>query len=312
LVSHPRQHHKRAQTEIKHAGQWAPIVGTLIAALGSLYLLRSKTVDALGAHRGDGKATHYCPHCNHDANVPPGSRPSQDQSSIDRAASPLTPTTLPSTDAPAENGGGRRNSRVVVSNMINKITAHMVGAAHTDLSEFQRGPAMDYPTTPGEKYMNPKLPETEAIYNPPRDADGNATPSVRRSRSRASSFRASFDGEAEPNTELDNVLPSAASTSKEQNRGRRRDTLDAPSSPRVPIVRSRSSTFPRQPMTVLARGPSSPAIVVSGGDETPFESDSDSPMVESPTTTAPIHPQSPPEAHLARPRPSVTQPYPSK
>ncbi|KAI1212750.1 uncharacterized protein F4807DRAFT_414318 [Annulohypoxylon truncatum] len=53
------------QTEpIASIGQWAPIVGTVLAALGSLYVLLSVDMDAINRGENPEAFTHHC-HCSH-------------------------------------------------------------------------------------------------------------------------------------------------------------------------------------------------------------------------------------------------------
>ncbi|KAH0495118.1 hypothetical protein TgHK011_008685 [Trichoderma gracile] len=79
----------------------------------------------------------------------------------------------------------RRVARIIVS-----VGETLGSKAHNlvDDSEFRRGKAVDWPETPGESWRNQRLRVTRALYNPSRDADGNATP-LPRSPSRAGSSR---------------------------------------------------------------------------------------------------------------------------
>ncbi|KAL6863503.1 hypothetical protein J3F83DRAFT_191031 [Trichoderma novae-zelandiae] len=87
-------------------------------------------------------------------------------------------------------GSRRRVARVIVS-----VGETLGSKAHTlsDDSEFRKGHAVDWPEIPGESWRNKRLRITRALYNPRRDADGNATP-LPRSHSRASSYRGGARG----------------------------------------------------------------------------------------------------------------------
>lgn len=192
-------------------GQWAPIVGTGLAAVGSLYLLL----------KSDGNSTveGVCKHCAHHTNRSPSSRDSRslrdsvDDSDrtrsphvpVDRSAtmsssandgmSPLRPsfTTLSryltghasqATTVRSDVGGRRKVARMfhAVGKSFNSAAYEMMGT-----SGFEPTRAGDFPEIPGEANRNRKLKRIRERYNPPRDADGYETP-LPRSRSRATSF----------------------------------------------------------------------------------------------------------------------------
>lgn len=79
--------------------------------------------------------------------------------------------------------------RLRVAKAFAKVAKGVGSAAHElfDDSEFRRGKAVDWPEIPGEAYRSSNLHRIRQIYNPPRDAEGNATP-IPGSRSRAASF----------------------------------------------------------------------------------------------------------------------------
>ncbi|KAJ6443796.1 major facilitator superfamily domain-containingprotein [Purpureocillium lavendulum] len=197
---------------LANIGQWAPIVGTGLAALGSLYMLL----------KGDGNNSggEVCKECAHHANRSPSSRDSRSlRGSVDgsdRTGSPHGPVNRAATTSSAANDGtsplrpsfttlsryltghtsqaategsdvgkGRRK----VSRMFHAVGKSFNSAAYEmmDTSEFRRGRAVDFPEIPGEDYRNGQLRRIRRVYNPPRDADGNATP-LPGSRSRATSF----------------------------------------------------------------------------------------------------------------------------
>lgn len=87
------------------------------------------------------------------------------------------------------------SSRRRVAKIIVSVGETLGSKAHNlvDDSEFRRGKAVDWPETPGESWRNQRLRVTRALYNPSRDADGNATP-LPRSPSRAGSSRGDARG----------------------------------------------------------------------------------------------------------------------
>jgi hypothetical protein len=193
-------------------------------------------------------------------------------------------------------GGRRRIARTLLrlSDSLGSATPNQF-----DDSSFKRGPALDYPTLPGEEQRNDKLPGIMNRYNPGRDADGNATPRTR-SHSRAPSFSGSMnsglginlDGSPSPRTHSprrptfptertsgENVL-SRTTSGPNRDRPRRRATLEVLTSHYNPIrTQSGSSiTFNNSVSRghierySINNGPNSPAIVISPD---PQESDNE-------------------------------------
>jgi hypothetical protein len=169
-----------------------------------------------------------------------------------------------------------------------------------DDSEFKQGDARGYPEIPGEEIRNRVLPQIRFQYNPPRDEDGQITPSIRSPRSRASSFyggditsvrgrdrsttpNASFPISPTPSRpqspspslvvtrrKHSNALPCERSLSRKENspdpnndrKTSRRHTLDVPS-PVYPTTRNVSPTSQTIPIVAMDFYHNSPAIVVS-------------------------------------------------
>jgi hypothetical protein len=67
-------------------------------------------------------------------------------------------------------------TRLRVRNLLVAATERLGTAVHTDDTEYRLGAAQDYVEIPGERQRNARFLETAARYNPPRDADGMATP----------------------------------------------------------------------------------------------------------------------------------------
>ncbi|UNI23944.1 hypothetical protein JDV02_009732 [Purpureocillium takamizusanense] len=192
-------------------GQWAPIVGTGLAALGSLYLLL----------KGDANSTSdgVCKNCAHHTNQSPSSRDSHSlRGSVDdsdRTRSPHVPEN-PSASMPPSANDGMSPLRPSFTTLTRYVTGHSSQATtvRSDVggrrkvarafhamgksfnsaayemmgtSGFEPTRAGDFPEIPGEVNRNRKLRRIRERYNPQRDADGYETP-LPRSRSRATSF----------------------------------------------------------------------------------------------------------------------------
>ncbi|KAL9074305.1 MAG: hypothetical protein Q9157_004427 [Trypethelium eluteriae] len=220
----------RPLTNFTHStGQWAPIVGTGLAALGSLYVLLAGNEDVIKAAPNADASMHHC-NCSHhhlddnQSSIPRnlrtmGSSPnSRDARSLDGSTDEMTPqhaavlpemqqaSTRLSTSSshsihvvPTQSHqverirtvdvGGRRKVAKALTAMGN-----FFGNAHRDWfddSEFKRGKALDFPEIPGEEHRNPDLTQIRDAYNPRRDSAGNATPVHPEQRSRASSLNRS-------------------------------------------------------------------------------------------------------------------------
>lgn len=84
----------------------------------------------------------------------------------------------------ADSGNRRKVAKMLIS-----VGNALGNKAHNWIDDYDKsGKALDFPEVPGEFWRNERLPNIRNTYNPPRDADGNATP-LPRSRSRTSSYR---------------------------------------------------------------------------------------------------------------------------
>jgi hypothetical protein len=106
-------------------------------------------------------------------------------------------------------------------------------AGQYDLSEFKKGPAVDYPELPGENLRNRELSRIRRGYNQPRDEDGNVTPALRPSQSRVS-----FAGSVASDLNLDGSSRSPRETSL--------DASPARSHSPVPPQRRHAQTLPSE------------------------------------------------------------------
>ncbi|KFZ10532.1 hypothetical protein V502_08067 [Pseudogymnoascus sp. VKM F-4520 (FW-2644)] len=169
----------RYQTEpMASIGQWAPIAGTVLAVLGSLYLLlaggaleeRIDTPNASVTDDLDRESSEL------------------DSQSIDRRGSsnPGGRSLVRTTTASTRDVGNRRT----VATFINAFSSFADPAPDRfNYRSFRHGIAASYPPVPGEAGRNPKLGQITELFNNSRDVDGSVTP-MRPSRA------ASFTGSA--------------------------------------------------------------------------------------------------------------------
>ena len=313
-------------------GQWAPIVGTGLAVLGSLYLLIASAMDE-EQNSGSPPSLQAC-NCEHYHSGRGG----------DELQRHPTAETTPD------------SIRKIASGFI-KISNYISNPALTrfDDSDLQRGRATDYPEIPGEVNRNRNLSKIRTQYSEHRGSDANEG-----SRSRADSGATSIHSshfvtagaEMYGDQHLDGNIPtqsrasiesagtrltSSATTSAEGIRvsptspttPRRRDTLEVPSPVQFSASRNPSSgsgmiqvTSPLEPSVEITQErrrdsqngrrsrrqsgrqselPSTPAIVISPNADTP-----------SPTITAADDPLSPPRSSLGLRLPSPTTSLPPR
>lgn len=309
-------------------GQWAPIVGTGLAAVGSLYGLLA--ADAEGNDvPGSPKKVHCDCHHHHRHSLDNDSSGGSYQgngTSIFRMsndgtirgtgtrrhtnASSVSPTRRRMTDAsqdattvhiehPARTGTmdftgtsrpGVGKSRLRVAKTLEWVgeTFGTPAPDRFDETILQRGPASQFPTTPGEEFRNPELARYQEGYNPKRDSEGNETP-LHRQRSRAGSFvsvEASGNGlgieenrERKSTSDLTRMDTWAGPSSRYSvDRGispaPRRATLEVPKqayfgSPSPRLTTEFENIHSEQPQTDREGPPRSPTIVVSTASDQP-------------------------------------------
>ncbi|ETR99849.1 hypothetical protein M419DRAFT_54116, partial [Trichoderma reesei RUT C-30] len=174
-------------------GQWSPIVGTGLAVIGSLYLVLAADVNAVKEESGSIEMGQT----DTESAVPLHNvdrvQTTQTSASTNASVTMQRHTSSNSTVRPPSTTGS--SSRRRVAKIIVSVGETLGSKAHNlvDDSEFRRGKAVDWPETPGEPWRNKELRITRALYNPSRDADGNATP-LPRSPSRAGSSRGDARG----------------------------------------------------------------------------------------------------------------------
>jgi hypothetical protein len=202
-------------------GQWAPIVGTSLAVLGSLGLFLVKkedkeatTEDAFGPHSN-------CSHCDHGH-------------SHERR---------PTIEFQPDDGGDQHSSREA-QGIDEYIQGHMEKSKEfetssaidrTDDATFKAGPANEFPLTPGEEFKRDMRPIKESwkINHHRRGTDGEASMVPHH----ASTFSGSTAGTASSVLEQWPSMPSPSSPEMLQ----RRDTLEVPAIAYLGHTRSCSS-----------------------------------------------------------------------
>ncbi|KAK8032727.1 hypothetical protein PG990_002461 [Apiospora arundinis] len=215
------------QTEpVSSIGQWAPIVGTVLAALGSLYVLgMNPRINTPADPSSSNASVHYPNSSQHGLNhhpstprhdvahvvhVPPRdsgdlgdprniihespvqhTADSPEMVSIRRltSPSPASPDLHRNMSNGSEDVRPDAGGRRKMARMIGGLGRYM-GTPAPDLfddSEFKHGKALDFPEIPGEAERNADLVQVRLQYNPPRDSEDESPP-LRRTRSRAESF----------------------------------------------------------------------------------------------------------------------------
>ncbi|KAK9416912.1 hypothetical protein SUNI508_09384 [Seiridium unicorne] len=311
------------QTEpMASIGQWGPIVGTGLAALGSLVLVVRAADDEDGSDYSEGKSAHY--HRDEGIFLPANSRlsPARARSTHEGSSDSLSRVSL------HENGTGLRSTISHRSNVTDAGNRRKFAAALSkmgdyiwtpsrkrfDYSDFRQGPATDYPEIPGESNRNRALSKIRRDW---------PTPSIREEHSRSGSpesrldiedgapsqERESFQSPQLPSIQWPTSPPRAArastmptnrtptptpllnepSSSSGDIRGRqsRRDTLEVPSPTHLTHVRN-SLSESSVPTVALPASDHSPAIVVSQEPDPARSPD----LLDSPTAS--LFPDNPP------------------
>jgi hypothetical protein len=209
------------QTEPMTAiGQWAPMAGTGLAVLGSLYLKIHKDLVFVKEDDETPQNEAAYPHEPSMSERPrdqsPSPSPSRTRGAHEGRQSPsngggpsperahtIEPLRRAHTTAPGRTysestpptvpiqraftlqdlGGRRRIARtlIAISDRIGSATPN-----HFDDSSFKQGQAIEYPTIPAEEQRHKGLGNIKSRYKHARDVEGAATP--RRSHSRSGSF----------------------------------------------------------------------------------------------------------------------------
>lgn len=284
---------------VPFAGQWAPIVGTVLAVLGLLYHISHKrpglneetnptaSKDPFNPAMREGYRDKSPPSSHYVAtrgaidghhSLSNGGGRTLTETVISPLPQPVTPTggktppeCVPTTDP--LDGGRRRVRRTLIT-----ISDRLFTAKPDQFdSAFRRGPAQNYPRVPAEELRNRYLNNTENRYDT----------RLRRQRSRAGSFTGSMNSGLE--TDVEGNTTSRAQSPRRSHSGtspaertsgepenvtshtsaasngdmpQRRPTLEVP-----PLNhQGRKRTLSASPITFddsINQDPSSPTIVVS-------------------------------------------------
>ncbi|PSN59383.1 hypothetical protein BS50DRAFT_579978 [Corynespora cassiicola Philippines] len=225
------------QTEpIASIGQWGPIAGTILAALGSLYLLLTGNTEE--ETTPPDYTSHYVHHCNcshHDRAIPTivsdDRRSSSDPcvneriSDVENHCGEMVPPArqqeemLERTPTMAAAESRRR-----VAKLLTAAGNYLGTAAHDklDLSSFNRE-ARDFPEIPGERMRNKNIAETQRQY------------AEILNRSRAVSMAGSIHSATIEGSSSSVRNPSLNAESDRDRSTVRRDTLEVPS-PKIPAA----------------------------------------------------------------------------
>ncbi|GIZ48708.1 hypothetical protein CKM354_001175800 [Cercospora kikuchii] len=217
------------QTEpLANVGQWAPIAGTGLAVLGSVYVLLA---EAMTRERERREMEDF----------------------------------NPGSGAPEDKGVLHQIAKVLISfsDHISHPKRHRF-----DTSDFRRGSAMNFPEIPGESLRNRELSRTRSTYNEYAHSSRGSSESVRSgisrlSRARSNTMSNSKDGLERTSTEMEQVAGAPDPLARKRTR---RDTLEVPTSPM--FRNSRENSLPVAPRVDSEQpappsSPSAPAIVVS-------------------------------------------------
>lgn len=158
------------------SGQWAPIVGTGIAILGSLYLIIAAEMDAADTEKEPkpSQTTQTCAECGGNTicertnSSADSGRMSGDSVAV--SSSEIERTTLSTirqamTTQPGSDPGGRKK----VARVFNAASTYLAAKAHTNFEDtgFEQKERTNFPEIPAEMYRNKNLPEIRNVYNTP-------------------------------------------------------------------------------------------------------------------------------------------------
>lgn len=203
MITFVRDHHRLLTDFVLFVGQWAPISG---ATLVVLVVLLAADLETVTEEANPNASMHHCNCAMHKGGTglfaasshpvaTPGATDMRRSSSnsIGETSSEIVPTT--SRPGPGQGHKVKRaGGRLGVAKALIAVGNYLSTPAQDQFndSEFKRGKALDFPEVPGEEQRNQKLPQIREQYNQSRDADGNVTPVLRGSHSRAGSFTGTF------------------------------------------------------------------------------------------------------------------------
>ncbi|RJE20036.1 hypothetical protein PHISCL_07627 [Aspergillus sclerotialis] len=269
------------QTErMASVGQWAPIAGTGLALLGSLFLVVAPYSDEGTRSQPGGESTGSV--------AAQGAKDMQRRPSNDEAET--SSTIAPTISRHSTYQSKRDAGRLKVTKVLMAINNSLVDAVHDQLNDagIQHGKASRFPTIPGEKQRNPMLNRIKKQYNYGGDAYISMPPTPRPSRADSLMSGAVSDVDIERNSTKSrtaspspsghscqrrhaNTLPSVKTSFEGQdptsaNQRPQRDTLEVPALVHHSPVRSRRSSSITSTASI-STGLRPPAIVVSSDPE---------------------------------------------
>ncbi|KAH6646108.1 hypothetical protein BKA67DRAFT_583253 [Truncatella angustata] len=282
---------------IGSVGQWGSIVGTALAAFGSLYILLAKAVDdeamseyseTKSAHDPNGGVFHASPRLSparsrHGHGGSPDSPPRVSESEFGSRLTNIMSRRSNATNM--RDAGNRRMFAAALNKMGNYIGTP--SRKRFDLTEFQQGPATDYPEIPGEDNRNREISQLRQVWTSPslreQSREGSPDSHLNVSEDMSRHGRESPPPSAQiPTIQLPTNPPRAVRAStlptgrtpgplldmhsnlsgEIRGRRRRRETLEVPSPTHAAQMRNSLPAKP-EPKVTLAASDHLPVIVVS-------------------------------------------------
>ena len=294
-------------------GQWAPIAGTALAVIGSLYLFLAARLKVTNEEfkpdaskqppvaQDDTRSVNASTHSIITTDSPENLHSIYDAGEEE----PSGEMTRMNTESSKRRDLGKRRK---VAKALAKFSDYVGTAARErfDDSEFRNGDALSFPEVPGERQRNERLPIIKrqyTHYNRPGSFNGSVASGIggqaASATSRApspSSPRRSETGilQLERAASMGLQNPRSSSPASLPGRRRRRSTLEVPSPTHYSNTPSRLSTSSIAPDITIPAGQGSPTIVVS--PDVTFPRPVHSPLSNPPTTFLPTDQSStPPE-----------------
>jgi hypothetical protein len=197
------------------SGQWAPIVGTGLGMVGSLYFFLATNMDAeekedqMPRDQLDEPVVTRCPRCDGcavlDERTSSSTNSSRSSQSTDEQSSsyvartttqPSITTTVHRANTTQSDGAADPGGRKKVARILNTASRALAARAHSQFEDsgFNARERNIFPTIPAEDLRNKDLPNFQKAYNTPQP------------RSRASSFVDSIGPESSNDQGTSNAL----------------------------------------------------------------------------------------------------------
>ncbi|KAJ5546151.1 hypothetical protein N7494_003736 [Penicillium frequentans] len=162
------------QTEpIASIGQWAPIVGTGLAIVGSLYLMFAADMEAEAEQTGPPQEnTQVCVDCGGNAirdSTNSSTSPRRSGSIVEAPSPDIERTATFSTirQALTSQSGSDPGGRRQVARFFNVVSTYMAAKAHTNFEDtgFEVQERTNFPEIPAEIFRNERLNDIRIAYN---------------------------------------------------------------------------------------------------------------------------------------------------